>query len=891
MKDHVTLKTFRSLRDCIMKAEHGSSTNCSEEHQEQQSAINPDPTSAATGVQDVQEKACSAAAGENRRKGGYDFGEQDYNVWMRFRLAGLGEIRFNPVVTFGSLVLVVAFVASSLVLKEKAPFFAVTELIVKNFTWFYIGSMYCWAVFVIYLYFSKYADLKLGDPDDKPMFNNVTWFVMLFACGVGVGLFFYGVGEPILHYTGENRFSKDPFMPDNLLAQHSINITLIHWTLNSWVVYSLVGLLLAILNFREKLPMTIRSCFYPLIGDRIFGWIGDLIDIVSVISTLFGVCTSLGFGAKQINQGLASVFRNVPGESTLIQIVALWSVTTMATISTVSGIGMGVRRLSEVCFGVGIFLMVSVFCLDRTEYLSNLAVQSAGFYFQNLLSTDAHTDTFEQLGTAAEQAADRGRWLGPDGDFDASGPQDWIGSWTMFYWGWWIAWSPFVGMFIAKISRGKTIREFLNGTLTAPLLFSFFWVIVFGGSALRLERESADFGLCCKDPEGQWFVSHQNLSALVSQKNLINVTVMAPPEVTSSSSDEVTSSSSSWVCQQPGGCGSCASTVLRRAHEGGQSYGDLLDEYARFGRDKLGSISSDMQFNRLSCHLIEDMWFDVMLSYKDVGIFLSAFSLIGIALYFITSSDSGSIVIDCLTANGDPEPPAVQRVFWAVTEGVVATVLLLAGGTSGLAALQSAGLIAGLPFTFVICLICVSIWKSVKVGAGDLDPKGPTFDVNLLDCVGARPYKNASVTAPASNTGELKMSPPSTCKLIGQFLSNIVFAPITLARINIRLEQEDLNARRWSHFVLPVAIYLVTVTCFLMEIALKGCWAFGVFFYLAFACLMALARSQVREARSIEGNILEDLILSVAILPATLTQMQNTDIPLMSPEKDFSSSE
>ena len=277
---------------------------------------------------------------------------------------------------------------------------------------------------------------------------------------------------------------------------------------------------------------------------------------------------------------------------------------------------MGVRRLSEICFTLGVFLMISLFCLDETEYLCNLTVQSMGFYVQNLAGLGTHTDTFEQLGLSHSD--------------NNPGPPHWMKSWTMFYWGWWIAWSPFVGMFIAKISRGRTIREFLNGTLTAPLIFAFCWIVIFGGTAIRKEREAATLGLCCKDSQG-WFIEHQLIAEDVAKANLTEQVI---PE-----------DGLEWMCD--GECGSCASSVLNIAQEGGLTFSQILDEYGEL-REKFGSISADRVHNRLSCHSTDDMWFEVMMSYGDVGAFLSYISLVGIALYFITSSDSGMTKINRL---------------------------------------------------------------------------------------------------------------------------------------------------------------------------------------------------------------------------------------------------
>ena len=235
----------------------------------------------------------------------------------------------------------------------------------------------------------------------------------------------------------------DPTVPDNTVAQIAINVTFYHWGIHAWVPYCLVGLLLALISYREDLPMTMKSCFYPLIGDRIFGWIGDAIDVISVMTTLFGVCTSLGLGTRQLNTGFNIVNPEIDSENTGYQVAIIWVITAIATVSTVSGVGMGIRRLSETCFGFGMFLMLIALFMDNTFYILNLFVQSLGFYLQYIVQLGWHTDAFEQLeGGSAHKTA--GRFI-PEGYEQPDGPTDWMENWTMFYWGWWISWSPFVG--------------------------------------------------------------------------------------------------------------------------------------------------------------------------------------------------------------------------------------------------------------------------------------------------------------------------------------------------------------------------------------------------------------------------------------------------------------
>ena len=284
------------------------------------------------------------------------------------------------------------------------------------------------------------------------------------------------------------------------------------------------------------------------------------------------------------------------------------------------------------------------------------------------------------------------------------------------------------GMFIAKISRGRTIRNFINGTITIPVTYTFMWMVLFGGIGIRQERAAAQMGLCCQDTTN-WFIDLDN-STLVKE--------FAPPNWNYNDTISNNPADSFWMCGENGTCGDCATSTID-IHSG-VTYSDFISEYNTLGSD-FGSTSEDRQVVMLSCHTTEQMWFDVMRSFLGVGDFLAFFSLFGIVLYFVTSADSGALVIVCLSANGDPDPPILQKIFWSVMEGATATALLVAGGSQGLLALQAASIASGLPYTVVVCLICTATWRAVKVAAGDLDPHAPTFACGLFDPLGAEPTK------------------------------------------------------------------------------------------------------------------------------------------------------
>ena len=508
-------------------------------------------------------------------------------------------------------------------------------------------------------------------------------------------------------------------------------------------------MLLGFIAFRNDVPMTMRSCLYPLIGNKIYGTLGDIIDTLSIVCTMFGVCTSLGLGVVQINAGIRRVNPNVE-VSVSNQIIIIWSITAIATVSVISGIKVGIRRLSEICFAFGMFIMLYVFFYDDTWFLLNLYVQSIGYYFQWFVQLGFHTDAFAQLGNA------------PDG----KQATNWMDDWTIFYWGWWIAWSPFVGMFIARISRGRTIKEFINYTMTLPVLYSFMWFCIFGGAGIKMERDAAIANITCSSP--------------------------------------------------------------------------------------LGGANSTASFNglyRLSCRAKSDMWFDVIQQYglsPHVGTFMSVVSLVSLVLYFVTSSDSGSLIIDTLGSNGDPEPPVIQRIFWALTEGAAATALLSAGGVHALKALQAVSVSSGLIYTVILNFMCIALWRSLKIESGDLDPNGPKFSSDLLSAL----YK------------------PS-CKKISKVLVAIVAPWWSISIAGSKL----YNCKRWPFMVAVAVPFYTCVICQILQVIEPGLAYIGWAISFGFFAYCTGIRANMRAKFGINGNMVEDFFAVLLLYPLAAVQM------------------
>ena len=500
------------------------------------------------------------------------------------------RIQVNPPVFFISAALILAFALFGALSPQRAgSLFAMLQAgIVRDFGWFYIVAVAAFLIFVLFLMISRYGDVKLGPDESEPEYSYLSWFAMLFSAGMGIGLLFFGVAEPIQHYAqppvGEGRNIES--------ARQAMVLTFFHWGVHAWAIYIVVGLALAYFAFRRGLPLTLRSGLFPLIGKRIHGPIGHAIDIFAVLGTMFGVATSLGFGVLQVNAGFSHLF-GLPVNTT-VQVVLIVVITGMATLSAGSGLDKGVKILSELNILLAIALLVFVLAVGSTVFLLEAFVQNVGTYLSAVVSRTFRMYAYE--------------------------PNAWLGDWTLFYWGWWISWSPFVGMFIARISRGRTIREFVVGVLLVPVLFTFLWMTVFGNTAIALDLSGA---------------------APIVQTVADNMPV-------------------------------ALFTVL------------------------------------------EQLPFSVI---------ASGLATLLVITFFVTSADSGALVIDMITSGAAPNPPVWQRIFWAVCAGVVAAVLLLAGG---LEALQTAALASALPFAVVMLFICYGLLRALQT-----ESKGSSMDLSI----------------------------------------------------------------------------------------------------------------------------------------------------------------
>lgn len=499
---------------------------------------------------------------------------------MRKAWRGLRKPVFVP-----ASAVIIAMIAFAVAYSGTASdaFSRLNTAITDGVGWWYILAATGFVLFALYCGLSRVGNIRLGDDDEKPEFGLLSWFAMLFSAGMGIGLVFYGVAEPLSHYVNPPEAGRVPGSTD-AAANQAMELTLFHWGLHAWAIYVVVGLGLAYMTYRKGRPLSIRWLLEPLLGRRrIEGPIGHAIDVIAIVGTLFGVATSLGFGVQQISAGLEYLGWVEPNNWFVIALIAI--VTGLATFSVVSGVTKGLRWLSNINMVLAAALALFVLLLGPTLFLMQSWVQNLGGYIQAFPKMMLRTSPF----------ADDG----------------WAGAWTIFYWGWWMSWAPFVGMFIARISRGRTIREFVFGVLLAPTLIGSLWFTIFGDAG-----------------------------------------------------------------------------ILRQRNDGDMTGAD-------------GSVDT----NTTLFHLLGGL---------PLGTVASVLAIAVVVFFFVTSADSGSLVIDILATGGDVETPKVTRVYWSVLEGVAAAVLLLVGGAGSLTALQTASIATAVPFSIIMVLACVSMLKAFR---------------------------------------------------------------------------------------------------------------------------------------------------------------------------------
>nr|WP_067296683.1 BCCT family transporter [Marinobacterium profundum] len=515
-----------------------------------------------------------SAVAENEYDTDYELGQDNVQI--------MGMDVHNPV--FGvSAGLILLFIVGTLLFpaEAKVALTGARGWSIENFDWLFMIGGNLFVLFCLALIVLPVGKVRLGGAKAKPEYSTMSWFSMLFAAGMGIGLMFWSVAEPVAYYTDwyGTPLNVAPRTAEG--ADLALGATMYHWGLHPWAIYGVVALSLAFFCYNKGLPMTIRSAFYPLLGEKCWGPIGHVIDILAVLATIFGLATSLGLGAQQASGGLNYLFGIENSLTT--QIVVIICVTAVALMSVARGMDGGVKLLSNINMVIAACLIALVIVVGPTLEVFRSVGNILGSYAENIIPLS--------------------NWVGRE---DGT----WFHGWTVFYWAWWVSWSPFVGMFIARVSRGRTVREFLTAVLLVPTLVTALWMGAFGGTAIE---------------------------------------------------------------QAQAGVGELANGI-----------GDV-------------SLAMFQMFENMPLSMV-----------------MSSIAVLLVLVFFITSADSGSLVIDSITSGGKTDAPMIQRLFWASLVGIIAAVLLVGGGSEALTALQAAAITTGLPFTLVLMLMCVSLYKGLK---------------------------------------------------------------------------------------------------------------------------------------------------------------------------------
>ncbi|SEG62424.1 BCCT family transporter [Vibrio hangzhouensis] len=489
----------------------------------------------------------------------------------------------NPV--FGaSAGLIILFLVALLVMEPttaKASLDGLKWKIIGSFDELFMWSGNLFLIFCIGLVLSPFGKIRIGGADSKPEHSNLSWIAMLFAAGMGIGLMFWGVAEPVAYFTGwyETPLGVEAYSEE--AKRVALGATMFHWGLHPWAMYAVVALAMAFFAFNKGLPLSMRSVFYPLLGDRTWGWFGHIIDVLAVLATLFGLATSLGLGAQQAASGIGHVFGFETGLGLQLGVIAF--VTCLAIFSVIRGIEGGVKVLSNTNLLIAFALLIFVIIAGIATFFGSLTDTLVGY-----------AETILPLSN-------------PYGREDEA----WMHGWTVFYWAWWISWSPCVGMFIARVSKGRTVRQFVVAVICIPTLITLLWMAAFGGMAI----------------------------------------------------DQV------------------------------------INKVGELGQNGLSDITLSLFYA-----------YEAM----PMSTIISVISIVLIMVFFVTSSDSASLVVDSITAGGKVDAPVPQRIFWATIEGAIAAVLLWVGGTEAIQALQAGTISTALPFTIILLVMCVSLLKGMR---------------------------------------------------------------------------------------------------------------------------------------------------------------------------------
>jgi len=882
--------------------------------------------------------------------------------WISCKVGSYQLLSMNWVVSLLAAVILLTFVIVGVAAPDdliRVFRFEGQPWVTQNFTWLYIITQDVWVLFLLYICFTKYGNLKLGKDNELPRYNDLTWFCMIFCCGIAVGFYLFGVGEPLYYYRQpvswmkgwDYNLRKIQVDDDDQRANQAIFMCFFHWGVHGWIPYILMATNIGIVTHRWGLPPTIRSAFYPLVGEHIYSFLGDIIDATSMACTTFGVCTSLGLGVFQLCKGIEYMERyftcdqssaactgykapcmcgeNYFEANTNAYVGLIVIITAVAAISVVTGLDNGLKFLSQLAMTLCLIIAFFVLFADNTSYLLNIFVQNTGYYFQYLIQVGFDCEAFQQLGyefdsssanllwgsdgtnlrakmssvglAPANSGSDCGMQVNPCSSgsvtamiydsmngkgnslmaygvsaadvalgvavhtfftnaksipcgsghntthvgaaaemlgttdaamalntlaypakcptttytdqhlwgsctsyayscprtqamFDSTNRyfMDW---WTIFYWGWWVSWGPFVGIFIATISRGRTIRNVILGGFFLPCLFSFFWFSVMGGLAIKMQRV-AEYTL---DQKADW--SHGTFD-----------------------------------------CGEHYPWPGAPATE------------AAINLDKIG-------YRALACQAFVTQIYDIMRVYYDWTPFLWVLLWIGLFFYFITSSDSGSYVDDLLGASGLSKPPALQKIFWAATEGAVACILVASAPEGSfqdvLKGLRSVSICAGAPLTVMMCLMVPSTYRALKFEFGEKDIlNSKKFNVQLFDF-----FELFTPVTETPYSGKVGLQ-------VTSILVNLVLPGVGVFK--------SLAPKSPVGGVLIAGVsqllWLVWLVLHFCDIGVQDAASMGWVAYVFFTACVGYTRGAVRSEYNVWGSLTEDLWVSLTMYPFVLCQ-------------------
>jgi len=1043
-----------------------------------------------------------------------DCGCFSYRWWYGIEVDVCGGfMRFNPVVFLSSCAILIAFVAWSMIDPKgcRKDLTTVSTLVYEGFSWLYIAAVAAFGIFDLYLMLTPYGDIILGKYGEKPRFSMGSWFSMLFSAGIGIGLFFFGMSEPLAFYS--QSYGKGWLYPTRwgnqeryVRAVTSLNVAWFHWGFAPSACYCIVGLPLAYLVHVKKMPCTMKTVFYPLLGEATWGIMGDIIDIISIFGTMFGVVTSLGLGILQMNTGLDIMFAGVEKNITT-QVVMICCITLIATVSVFTGLDYGIKLLSNVNFMMGIFVTTALLFMSDVWVILEIFTETMGQHLWLLIDQTFHLDAFGHnnfMYGNVDKSVINGRDSMSTGGYTkysytyvdtamgskvseptgSAGDAAFIHGWTVFYWAWWISWAPFVGIFIAQISKGRSIKEFILGNVFVPSFLCFAWMAIYGGLAIQMEMEAESLGL-----GGNWYMDNpdtrfMNEPAIWASNNAVNSSIWSKrnanisletplvepfpdkpfvaeyyetnnasihvaeydgmPEavhkqgffwVSATTNEYLTTPvglqaktkpsllqaqwfainkttgalingalQPSWtegkdyeklyigknisyvlsstvlpmcqlnanfvrakctglyrlntVCEQVtcneafyrrtykaivpnwqdhpmdpvnafGYDGSASSVMGEKAvlanverwgsisgadmdkekRLNGELYKPAYDKYrnnvprclGKFTTGPTGGLVTQKgasgEFGtktdyfgetiRLSCMGFTDQLF-VYIFTQPFPYFIAFLTFISICTYFITSSDSGSHVIDMVACNGNEEPPKCQRIWWAVLEGAVAAMVLAVGGEDALKALRSSALIAALPFTFVMIAMMFSTLnllnehkrKTIKE-QGSWPPPQEYYDEHYRlaknQAEDPRPWKNkmgASCDACARMVG-------CCCGITSELSFLECFKGLVCPCFVLYETNNETKVREGGMFMLCLSTLLAVVSVLFLFLSLtddvkmaKGWWGLGIELWIAFALIMTGERSAFREKFNLQGNGVSDCFGLVFCWPCAACQQR-----------------